>query len=101
MGIAKSNYGAMLNDYSGTNGQVGSSVTYGGHHVDTSPASAGNSTSTILAEVCKVIPSPVANGYYSGHVDLPRGNVGYCAYYVYWSCGGIPVPFAFFGNPDG
>jgi len=100
-GFANSNYAATSNEYTGTNGQVGSSVTYGGHHIDTSPASGGNSTSTILAEVCKVIPSPVANGYYAVHVDVKRGNAGYCAYHSYGSCGGVPVQFAFFWNLDG
>jgi hypothetical protein len=100
-GFSNSNYAKTSDEYTGTNGQVGPSVTYGGHHIDTTAASGGGSTSAILAEVCKVIPSPVANGYYAVHVDLPRGNAGYCAYHSYGSCGGVPVQFAFFWNLDG
>ena len=53
-----------------------------------------------LAEVCKVVPSPVANGYYAVYTDLPRkGN--YCAYHSWGSCGSTPVQFAFFWKLDG
>jgi hypothetical protein len=59
------------------------------------------STSAILAEVCKVVPKPVANGYYPVYVDKPRGNAGYCAYHSWASCGGTPVEFGFFFKMDG
>ena len=103
VGFSGSNYAKTSDEYTGTNGQVGPSTTYGGHHVDTSAASGGSSTSAILAEVCKVIanPDPTGNGYYPVYVDLPRGNAGYCAYHSSGSCGGVPVQFAFFWNLDG
>jgi hypothetical protein len=100
-GFSNSNYAKTSDEYTGTNGQVGPSNTNGGHFVDTNPASGGGSTSAILAEVCKVIPSPVSNGYYPVYVDLPRGNAGYCAYHSFGSCGSTPVQFAFFWNLDG
>ena len=100
-GFGNSNYAATSNEYTGTNGQVTSSVSYGGHFVDSSTASGGSKTSAILAEVCKVIPSPTANGYYAVYTDIPRGHAGYCAYHSYGSCGPTPVQFAFFWKLDG
>ena len=100
-GFSNSNYAKTSDEYTGTNGQVGPSNTYGGHIVDTTAASGGGSTSAILAEVCKVIASPVSNGYYPVYVDLPRGNVGYCAYHSFGSCGSTPVQFGFFWKLDG
>jgi hypothetical protein len=102
VGFSNSNYAKTSDEYTGTNGQVGPSNTYGGHVVDTTAASGGGSTSAILAEVCKVIGNTaVSNGYYPVYVDLPRGNAGYCAYHSYGSCGSTPVQFAFFWNLDG
>jgi hypothetical protein len=101
VGFSNSNYAKTSDEYTGTNGQVGPSNTYGGHVVDTTTASGGGSTSAILAEVCKVIANPVSNGYYPVYVDLPRGNAGYCAYHSYGTCGSTPVQFAFFWNLDG
>ena len=100
-GFGGSNYAGTSNEYSGTNGQVTSSVSYLGHHVDTTTASGGGSTSAILAEVCRVIPSPVSNGYYAVYTDLPRGNAGYCAWHSWGACGGTNVQFAFFWKLDG
>jgi hypothetical protein len=100
-GFGGSNYAGTSDEYTGTNGTVSSTVTYGGHYVDTTAASGGSKTSAILAEVCKVIPSPVANGYYAVYTDIPRGHSGYCAYHSYGSCGSTPVQFAFFWKMDG
>ena len=50
-GWKNSNYATTTTEYSGTNGTVTASSTYGGHLVDTSAASGGGSTSAILAEV--------------------------------------------------
>ena len=68
------------------------------------PAAAGGSnTSTILAEVCKVITNPdtSGNGYYPVYTDKPRGNAGYCAWHSAGTCGGKTVQFAFFFKLDG
>src|ERR1700688_4092928 len=100
-GCGNSNYAGTSDEYTGTNGQVTSTVSYGGHFVDSTTASGGSKTSAILAEVCKVIPSPVANGYYAVYTDIPRGHSGYCAYHSYGSCGATPVQFAFFWKMDG
>ena len=39
-------------------------ISHGSHLIDLSTASGGGSASAILAEVCKEIPSPVANAFY-------------------------------------
>jgi hypothetical protein len=103
VGFSNSNYAKTSDEYTGTNGTVGPSNSYGGHIVDTTTASGGGSTSAILAEVCKVITNPDAsgNGYYAVYVDLPRGNAGYCAYHSAGTCGGKLVQFAFFWKLDG
>jgi hypothetical protein len=99
-GFGGSNYAKTSDEYSGSNGQVSASVTYGGHVVDTTRASGGGSTSAILAEVCKVVANPVSNGYYAVYTDLPRkGN--YCAYHSWGACGSTNVQFAFFWKLDG
>jgi hypothetical protein len=101
-GFNDSHYADISDEYTGANGQVGSTTTYSGHVIDTSRAASGNNTSSILAEVCKVItnPDPDGNGYYAVYVDLPRKG-SYCAYHSWGSCGGIPVQFAFFWKLDG
>jgi hypothetical protein len=100
-GFSNSNYAVTSDEYTGSNGTVGPTVTHQGHLVDTSAAANGSSTSTIVAEVCKEITSPVSNGYYPVYVDVKRGNAGYCAYHTFGSCKGVPVQVAFFFNLDG
>jgi len=100
-GFSNSNYAKTSDEYTGSNGQVGPSVTHNGHIIDLSTAANGNSTSAIVAEVCKQITNPVSNGYYPVYVDLKRGNAGYCAYHTYGSCQGVTVQVAFFFNLDG
>jgi hypothetical protein len=100
-GFDSSDYAKTSDEYKGSNGQVTASVSYGGHYVDATKAKGGGSISGILAEVCKVIPKPVSNGYYAVYTDIPRGTAGYCAYHSAGFCGGTLVQFAFFWNLDG
>lgn len=102
-GFSDSNYAKTSDEYIGSNGRVGPSTSYYGSFSDTSPSAGGNSTSAILAEVCKAIPNPdpSGNGYYAVYSDTRRGHANYCAYHSYGSCGGTPVQFAFFFNLDG
>jgi hypothetical protein len=102
-GHSNSTYAKTVSEYSGSNGQVGSTLTHLSHIIDTSAASGGGSTSAILAEVCKAITNPETsgNGYYPVYTDLPRGHSGYCAYHSVGTCGGVTVQFAFFWNLDG
>ena len=98
-----SDYAAASDEYTGSNGQVGAATTHLGHLIDTSTASSGNSTSVILAEVCKMVtnPDPSGNGYYAVYSDVKRGGAQYCAWHSAGTCHGVPVQFAFFFNLDG
>jgi hypothetical protein len=104
-GFNNSNYAKTSDEYTDTisgGHQVGPGGTYRGHIVDSQPASGGNSTSAILAEVCHVITNldVTGNGYYPVYVDLPRhGN--YCGYHSAGTCGGVHVQFSFFWKLDG
>jgi hypothetical protein len=102
-GFGSSNYAGTSNEYSGTNGQVSSTVTSKTHLVDTTAATGGQQVAPILAEVCKMVTSPdtSGNGYYAVYTDLPRGHAGYCAWHSYGSCGSTPVQIAFFWKLDG
>lgn len=100
-GFNGSNYANTSDEYTGSNGQVGSSLINDHYLVDTSTAANGSSTSAIVAEVCKEIANPVTNGYYPVYVDVKRGNAGYCAYHTFGTCGGKTVQVAFFFNLDG
>jgi hypothetical protein len=102
-GFSTSNYAKTTTEYTGSNGTVGAATTYQGHVIDASAASGGGNTSTILAEVCRMVPSPdtAGNGYYPVYTDLPRGNAGYCAWHSAGTCGGKVVQFAFFWKLDG
>jgi len=102
-----SNYAGTVDEYTGFNGKVGSTLTHQGHVIDTSTASGGSNTSVILSEVCKQISAGTiavdqnGNGYYPVYSDVRRGNAGYCAYHSAGTCGGQAVQFAFFFNLDG
>jgi len=102
-----SNYAKTSDEYTGTNGVVTPVSNHQGHIIDTTAASGGNSTSAILAEVCKqvtagnIVPDSGGNGYYPVYTDLPRGNAGYCAWHSAGSCSGTAVQFAFFWKLDG
>jgi hypothetical protein len=106
-GHSGSNYAKTSDEYTGTNGQVGATTTHQGHVTDTSTASGGANTTTILNEVCKeiaagnIVPDASGNGYYPVYTDVKRGNAGYCAYHSAGTCQGTPVQFAFFWNLDG
>lgn len=101
-GLGSSNYDGTNTEYVGNNGQVGTGIAYAASYVDTSAApSRAPKTSAILSEVCKVIPNPVANGYYPVYTDQPRGHAGYCAWHSWGSCRGVNIQFAFFFKLDG
>src|SRR5438270_3347889 len=81
-GVGGTSYAATVDEYTDSSGhQVSSTVTYSGHVGDGSSVPKHVSTSAVLSEVCKVVPSPVANGYYPVYVDRPRGGANYCAYH--------------------
>ena len=101
-GFGGSHYAGTSTEYSGSNGQVTTGSSYGGHIVDTSAAPAHSiKTSAILGEVCSHIANPQTNGYYAVYTDTPRGHAGYCAWHSWGACNGVNVQFAFFFDLDG
>jgi hypothetical protein len=102
-GIAGSAYLGTNTEYTdGSGNHVSTSVSYGGHLID--GASAGSKdpgTGGVLAEVSKMITSPVPNGYYAVYTDIPRGNAGYCAWHSWGTARGVAVQFGFFFKLDG
>jgi hypothetical protein len=102
-GVGDSSYLGTNGEYTDTSGgHVGTAVSYAGALVDTSPAPKNApQTSTILAEVAKLIPNPVANGYYPVYVDTPRGHTRYCAWHSSGTVNGVTVRFGFFFDLTG
>jgi hypothetical protein len=101
-GMGGTTYDGTNGEYTDGSGHVGSGVTLGSTHVDTSAsARSGSRTGPILAEVCAQITNPVPNGYYPVYDDHPRGHAGYCAWHSTGTCNGVQVQFAFFFNLDG
>src|SRR5579883_2130536 len=94
-GFSGSNYARTSDEYTGSNGQVGPTVTYQRYSLDTTSASGiqnGNNTSAVLQTVCRnVSPDPSGNGYYPVYTDQPRGHAGFCAWHAAGTCGGVPV----------
>jgi hypothetical protein len=110
-GFSNSNYAKTSDEYSGSNGAVGPTVTAHTHVVDTSAASGGDNPQTILNEVVKEMNAgsvpldKTGNGYYAVYVDLPRGSAQYCAYHdgatIISNNVSIRAQFAFFWKLDG
>jgi hypothetical protein len=74
-GIGGSKYIATNTEYTGTNGQVTTTVSNGGSVTDlTSAGSKDPGTTGVLAEVARAIAHPVANGYYPVYTDIPPGT---------------------------
>lgn len=101
-GVSNTSYMKTNTEYTGTNGQVGAGVTYGGHVMDlTSTPRRAPSTSTVLATVAHDIANPVPNGYYPVYTDIPRGSAGYCAWHSWGTIGTVNVQFGFFFDLTG
>lgn len=100
-GVGGTSYAATVDEYTGAGKSVTSAITYQGHVVDGSSVPRHVSTSAVLAEVCKEVPNPVANGYYPVYVDRARGGANYCAYHSWGSCNGKAIEFGFFFKLDG
>jgi hypothetical protein len=101
-GLGGSSYAGTNTEYTDATGHVSTAVSYGGHLVDNSAAPPrAPKTADILAEVARMIPNPVSNGYYPVYVDTPRRSAGYCAWHSTGVANGVTVQFAFFFNLDG
>ena len=102
-GMSSSSYESTNTEYTQSGGaHVGTSFSVNAGLTDLSAGPRnGNKTGPILAEVCKMISKPVANGYYPVYTDLPRGHAGFCAWHSAGTCNGVTVQFAFFFDLDG
>ncbi|GAC1647349.1 MAG: hypothetical protein NVS4B3_01260 [Gemmatimonadaceae bacterium] len=104
-GFGGSGYAKTSTEYTGLPGQQVTDIsTYRGHVIDNTAAPSGAiSVSTAVAEACKVSNnSPDANGLYLIYTSTGAGNVNYCAWHSYGSCGnGAPVQVAYMPNLDG
>ena len=103
-GFGGSTYEATNTEYTDASGaHVGTGVTLGGSHIDTSAAAKnGNRTSPILAEACAQATNLRPDGYYPVYTDQPRGHAGFCAWHSTGTCpNGVQIQFAFFFSLDG
>jgi hypothetical protein len=103
-GMGGSSYEATNTEYTDSSGaHVGTTVSYGGSHVDLSSAPRrGNRTTPILNEACAHASTLRTDGYYPVYVDTPRGHAGFCAWHSTGTCSnGVQIQFAFFFNLDG
>ena len=106
-GWTKSDYAAASTEYTGSNGRVSGTATYQGHVVDTSAASGGSNSTTILNEVAKQVSltnitlASDGSSVIPVYTDLPRGSAGYCAWHASGTINGIAVQFHFYWKLDG
>jgi hypothetical protein len=103
-GMSGSTYDATNSEYTQSGGgHVGTIVTLGSSHVDSSavPRRIGNSTSPILDVACRNLTNLMTDGYYPVYVDAPRGHAGFCAWHSTGTCNGVQIQFAFFFDLDG
>ena len=102
-GISDTPYLHTNSEYTQSGGaHVSPTVSWLGTTTDSSATpSKDPGTSGVLAEVSKMITSPVSNGYYPVYTDIPRGSAGYCAWHSWGTAHGVPVQFAFFFKLDG
>jgi hypothetical protein len=103
-GFGGSQYALASTEYVGSNGQVTSASTYGGHQLDLSAApSKAPSVSAAVAEVCRMTgDNPDPNGVYFLFTATGAGHVSYCAWHSWGGCSnGAPVQVAYMPNIDG
>jgi hypothetical protein len=101
-GVGGTAYADTNKEYTGSTGQVNTTVSSSTHLLYSSPAPNGApSTSQVLAVVAAKITNPTTNGYYPVYSDQPRGHAGYCAWHSWGTIGSTLVQFAFFFNLDG
>ena len=106
-GFGNSNYAGITTQYyqisGGSQQFIGAGSTYSGHYIDGTTAPSGAlSTSQVIAEACSATGNnPDPNTLYLVYTDTTAGNVNYCAYHTWGSCGGKPVQAAYMPNITG
>jgi hypothetical protein len=106
-GFGNSNYAGITTQYyqisGGSQQFIGAGSTYDGHYIDGTTAPSGAlSTSQVIAEACSATGNnPDPNTLYLVYTDTTAGNVNYCAYHTWGSCGTKPVQAAYMPNITG
>ena len=102
-GFSGSSLAAASSEYTGNNGKVSGKTAVGGVYLDnSSPPSKALSTSSAVAEVCKVTNNaPNSNAVYFIFTSTGAGHVNYCAWHSWGSCGSTPIQVAYMPNLSG
>jgi len=103
-GFSTSSDAQASTEYAGTTvGNVSGKTNVGATYTDTNPPSSALSTSSAVAEVCKITNNnPDANGVYFIFTSTGAGNVNYCAWHSWGSCSnGALVQVAYMPNIAG
>ncbi len=106
-GFGNTNYAGITTQYyqisGGTTQYIGAGSTYLGHYIDgTAAPSSALSTSQVIAEACAATGNnPDPNTLYLVYTDTTAGNVNYCAYHTWGTCGTKPVQAAYMPNITG
>lgn len=107
-GWNNSHYAGTSAEYTDSTGShVGVVTTSHPSVVDTSAASGGSNSTTILNEVArmvtagKVLLKSDGTSVVPVYTDLPRGSAGYCAWHASGTIGGTAVQFHFYWKLDG
>jgi hypothetical protein len=100
-GYVGSRYALTASEYTDANGLFPAALAYEGHVTDTAASpTRPPGTAAVVAEVCRAIPKPVANGYYPVYADTRRGSAQYCGWHSFGVCAGVPVQVGFFFDVD-
>lgn len=106
-GFGYSNYAGITTQYyqiaGGSQQYIGAGSSYYGHYIDGTTAPSGAlSTSQAIAEACRATGNnPDPNALYFVYTDTTAGNVNYCAYHTWGSCGSKPIQVAYMPNITG
>jgi hypothetical protein len=103
-GFGGSKFAVTNTEYSGTNGQVTTSLLHPAHIIDaTAPPTRALTVSQAVAEACKITNNaPDPAGVYFIYTSTTAGHVNYCAWHSWGNCSnGAPVQVSYMPNLDG
>jgi len=101
-GWSGSAYAGALTEYSGANGPVTATSTYGGDVIDaTAPPAGPPGEATLIAEVAKLVAIPDPATLYLIYATTPRGTAPFCGFHTFGNYKRHPVQIAWFFNLDG
>jgi hypothetical protein len=109
-GYSGSSYAGSVDEYIGSNGEVGFTLNYQGYRAPSAKSSSvdGGNMSTVVSAVCNEIASGSFPVDTSGsqlvvvYTDKPRpASASYCGFHGAVSCRGQTIQYAFLWNLDG